>query len=189
MNWIRTYDIVPRELCRAYRRLIDTSPAATRMETEYRRCTQLVLATDDANFALLREYLRTALDRYKAEVPHNGNLNFCTHLETPSGFRYDPNGRDHFHLHADNWNAESSLRQVSVVVYLNGDADEDGPTIFPVQDVRIVPVEGRVALFPAFYTYPHRAETPARLGKYVIITWLCYAPASTHYTVVPLTSE
>jgi prolyl 4-hydroxylase len=189
-DWIRVYDdVISPQLCEELQRLHDEGEPS-RIDEDYRRCSRQDLSKlgrpkfQDV-YAAIKTPLAAVFGQYKKQVPHNGNLGFCTHLEIPAVLKYELGGDDHFHLHADNWNGASALRQVSLVVYLN-DVQEGGRTIFPAYDIDVAPKRGRALLFPALFTYPHRAEPPVSESKYVLATWYCYPAVSQHYGVLPL---
>ena len=50
-----------------------------------------------------------------------------------------------------------------------------GATDFPLQDISIQPVEGKLVLFPPFWTHPHRAAIVEQGTKYIATTWICFA--------------
>lgn len=61
-------------------------------------------------------------------------------------------------------------RIFSALLYLN-DVEEGGETYFNLFDVSIKPRAGRLALFPAQYTYLHEALPPKSNEKFVVVTW------------------
>ncbi len=76
-------------------------------------------------------------------------------------------------MHIDGQTAEPShntLRIATLLFYLN-DVDQGGETYFPLQNLRVQPKTGRVAIFPVGFTHPHevlKTETP----RYVLQTWI-----------------
>lgn len=80
-----------------------------------------------------------------------------------------------YHWHVDGGPGAFSQRQLVAIWYLN---DVDGPggeTEFEAQQVRIVPREGKLILFPPFWTHTHRGVTLEDGLKYIATTWICFA--------------
>ena len=65
----------------------------------------------------------------------------------------------------------SSIRAVAFLFYLN---DNDGNTLFPLQDLNIKPVSGRVVVFPPTWEYPHKGLPPKSNSKYIMSTYVHY---------------
>lgn len=64
-------------------------------------------------------------------------------------------------------------RDVSIVGYLN-EGFEGGETYFDRQEIKVVPQQGAVLVFPSFYAYPHQS-LPVKAGrKYSWTTWLYF---------------
>jgi len=68
----------------------------------------------------------------------------------------------------------SELRQMSVIIAINGDYD-GGEFYFPRQDVKLKLKKGQVILFPPYWTHPHKTgELLNNTYRYTINTWLNY---------------
>lgn len=61
-------------------------------------------------------------------------------------------------------------RVIACIVYLNT-VDEGGETSFPLHDVKVKAVEGRVCLFPCQFNYLHAGEIPTSGDKHIISTF------------------
>jgi predicted 2-oxoglutarate/Fe(II)-dependent dioxygenase YbiX len=68
-----------------------------------------------------------------------------------------------------------SQRQLVAVWYLNDVQGPGGETEFAHQEVKVTPKEGRLVLFPPFWTHLHRGATVERGVKYIATTWICFA--------------
>jgi hypothetical protein len=66
----------------------------------------------------------------------------------------------------------TSNRVLGVVMYLNT-VEKGGGTNFPLHEVIIEAVRGRVSIFPANFTHPHGGLMPLSSDKYIISTF-CY---------------
>ena len=87
--------------------------------------------------------------------------------------RYQPG--EYYHWHVDGGPGEFSQRQLVAIWYLNDVAGPGGETEFALQEVAIKPEEGKLVLFPPFWTHIHRAVTMEKGIKYIATTWICFA--------------
>jgi hypothetical protein len=87
--------------------------------------------------------------------------------------RYLPG--EHYHWHIDGGSHEFSQRQLVALWYLNDVPGPGGETEFLFQDIRIKPEEGKLILFPPFWTHEHRAVTLQEGVKYIATTWVVFA--------------
>jgi len=82
---------------------------------------------------------------------------------------------EYYHWHIDGGSHEFSQRQLVAVWYLN---DVDGPggeTEFLFQGVKVRPRQGKLVLFPPFWTHEHRGVTLETGVKYIATTWVVFA--------------
>lgn len=82
---------------------------------------------------------------------------------------------EHYHWHIDGGSHEFSQRQLVAVWYLNDVPGPGGETEFLYQDVRIKPEQGKLLLFPPFWTHEHRGVTLEKGVKYIATTWVIFA--------------
>jgi len=87
--------------------------------------------------------------------------------------RYYPG--EHYHWHIDGGSHEFSQRQLVALWYLNDVPGPGGETEFLFQDVKIKPEQGKLVLFPPFWTHEHRAVTLRQGVKYIATTWVVFA--------------
>lgn len=80
-----------------------------------------------------------------------------------------------YHWHVDGGPGPFSQRQLVAIWYLNDVAGPGGETEFYSQDVKITPREGKLLLFPPFWTHNHRGVTLQSGVKYIATTWICFA--------------
>jgi Rps23 Pro-64 3,4-dihydroxylase Tpa1-like proline 4-hydroxylase len=82
---------------------------------------------------------------------------------------------EYYHWHIDGGSHQFSQRQLVAVWYLN---DVDGPggeTEFLYQGIKITPEQGKLLLFPPFWTHEHRGATLQQGVKYIATTWVVFA--------------
>ena len=65
---------------------------------------------------------------------------------------------------------DRKIRKLTFLWYLN-DVDEGGETEF-WSSYRIKPEAGKLVLFPASWTFPHKGNVPISNNKYIITGWL-----------------
>lgn len=92
------------------------------------------------------------------------------HVYTMQIQKYNTNV-GHYIYHNDsqyNWE-KHEMRQVTFLWYLN-DVEEGGETEF-WKDIKVKPEAGKLILFPAHWSFPHRAHTPISNVKYILTGW------------------
>jgi hypothetical protein len=89
--------------------------------------------------------------------------------------RYLPNGRDSFPTHVDVMCHDAARRFMTAIVYLN--ETDGGETVFPNLDLVVAPEAGKCIAFPPLWMFPHAAQPPRSLPKYILHTYLCYPAA------------
>ena len=87
--------------------------------------------------------------------------------------RYQPG--EYYHWHIDGGSHQFADRQLVAIWYLNDVAGPGGETEFLFQDAKVTPTEGKLVLFPPFWTHEHRAVTLERGIKYIATTWVVFA--------------
>jgi hypothetical protein len=80
-----------------------------------------------------------------------------------------------YHWHIDGGSHDFADRQLVVVWYLNNVEGPGGETEFSYQNIKIKPVEGKMLLFPPFWTHEHRGVTLEKGVKYIATTWVVFA--------------
>jgi len=81
---------------------------------------------------------------------------------------------EHYHWHVDGGPGPFSQRQLVAIWYLNDVPGPGGETEFLRQEVRIKPQQGKLLLFPPFWTHDHRGVTLEQGVKYIVTTWVCF---------------
>jgi len=87
--------------------------------------------------------------------------------------RYLPG--EYYHWHVDGGSHQFSQRQLVVIWYLNDVPGPGGETEFLYQDVKVKPEQGKMVLFPPFWTHEHRAVRVEQGVKYMATTWVVFA--------------
>jgi len=82
---------------------------------------------------------------------------------------------EYYHWHVDAGPGAFSGRQLVAIWYLNDVPGPGGETEFPLQQVSIRPQQGKLVLFPPFWTHVHRGVMLQEGVKYIATTWICFA--------------
>ena len=82
---------------------------------------------------------------------------------------------EYYHWHIDGGSHDFSHRQLVAIWYLNDVAGPGGETEFLYQDVKIKPEQGKLLLFPPFWTHEHRGVELESGVKYIATTWIVFA--------------
>jgi len=82
---------------------------------------------------------------------------------------------EYYHWHVDSGPGDFRDRQLVAIWYLNDVEGPGGETEFPLQGVAIRPQQGKLILFPPFWTHVHRGVTLQAGVKYIATTWICFA--------------
>ena len=118
----------------------------------------------------LQENLFQYLDVYTREVKFLAGSDHAELDGEPFRLkRYDIGGQ--FHWHIDCNSRQNRTRCLAAQWYFNT-VDQGGHTEFEDQNMRIQPVEGRIAFFPVAWTYRHRGAAPISGPKYVCTTFV-----------------
>lgn len=87
--------------------------------------------------------------------------------------RYRPG--EFYHWHIDGGSHLFSQRQLVALWYLNDVPGPGGETEFLYQDISVRPQQGKLVLFPPFWTHEHRARRLESGVKYIATTWVVFA--------------
>ena len=83
--------------------------------------------------------------------------------------RYYPK-QGYTYLHCENYNMNSNKRVLVWMFYLNT-VNDDGETYFSNYDLKVNPVEGRLVIWPAYWTHCHKGIVSNTETKYIATGW------------------
>ena len=87
--------------------------------------------------------------------------------------KYSP-GDAYFQTHYENNGSPDSIRRHLVfMTYLNT-VHKGGETEWPSQELKLKPIKGLTAIWPAHFTHPHRGIPAPVETKYIITGWYCF---------------
>lgn len=122
----------------------------------------------DAEMALAQN-LHTAISMYEQEYPE-------VHVssswdDTGFNFQWYRKAIGFYRRHVDSNPLAAQDRILGVVMYLNT-VEQGGGTEFPLHEVSVEAIAGRVCIFPAIWTHPHIGMMPISDDKFIISTFL-----------------
>ena len=120
--------------------------------------------------SLLRQSLATGLREMAKMYPFFGVNRFKDIGYNIQRYR----SGEYYHWHVDSGPGEFMARQLVALWYMNTVEGPGGETEFALQDVSVKPEEGKLVLFPPFWTHLHRAVTMDQSVKYIATTWVCF---------------
>ena len=174
---------LPADVCREAIRRFEASPheqVAGRIGTAAEEARGVKRSTDlrisgreawrDIDQILSRQ-LACAFGRFALEFPF-----FAANAFKDLGYNLQRTlPGEYYHWHVDGGPGEFSARQLVAIWYLNDVPGPGGETEFPLQGVQVRPEEGKLLLFPPFWTHVHRGVTLQEGVKYIATTWICFA--------------
>jgi len=123
-------------------------------------------------YNLLEKELSINVKEYTTNLITKDNTSFITSDKlTFNGIqiqRYDVTVGKYMYHH-DFLISDNKMRCIAFLWYLN-DVSDGGETEFI--DFKVVPEAGKLILFPASWTYPHKANIPMSNCKYIMTGWL-----------------
>ncbi|HSG76513.1 MAG TPA: 2OG-Fe(II) oxygenase [Burkholderiales bacterium] len=174
---------LPADLCREAIRRFEASAAqhlpgrigaAAEEAPQVKRSTDLRLSGredwQDIDQALARQ-LAAVVGAFAREFPF-----FAANSFKDLGYNLQrTRPGEYYHWHVDGGPGEFGARQLVAIWYLNDVPGPGGETEFPLQEVAVRPEEGKLLLFPPFWTHVHRGVTLREGVKYIATTWICFA--------------
>ena len=142
-------------------------------DNSIKRSTDLVVSGkphwQDVDRALFKS-LGIAIREFRNQYPYfNGpfkDMGYGLQRTSPGEF---------YHWHIDGGSHDFSHRQLVAIWYLNDVEGPGGETEFLFQDLKIKPEQGKLLLFPPFWTHEHRGVTLESGFKYIATTWVVFA--------------
>ncbi len=174
---------LPRDVCEEAIRRFEASTGqqyAGRIGQEGREAPAVKLSTDlrvsgredwaDIDRTLSRQLVAT-FNEFALEFPF-----FAANSFKDEGYNLQRTRPGEFyHWHVDAGPGSFSERQLVAIWYLNDVPGPGGETEFPLQGVAIRPAQGKLVLFPPFWTHVHRGAKLEEGVKYIATTWIRFA--------------
>jgi hypothetical protein len=188
---------ISRELCNDMINLFEQEPVKYRgitsggLNIHVKNTTDFVLPlkTDATKWSRIREYLEKELeinvqkyinninngirsvDVENSDIQYTAFAKKCVSTEKMMMQKYNKNeGQYIYHDDFDCEFAQRKYRVITFLWYIN-DVEDGGETEFWGEH-KIKPEAGKLLLFPASWTFPHRGKMPISSNKYIITGWL-----------------
>lgn len=139
---------------------------------QYKQSTDLTLDKDSHEYnQIIMPSLVKHSDKYCEKYPHLNTLSKWTASSKYNIQRYD-DGEGYFMMHCEQ-DALMPFRILAWMYYLN---DAECGTYFPYQETTLSATKGDLAIWPAFWTHPHKGVTPNIGIKYICTGWVEFVP-------------
>tara|TARA_Y100000992_G_C21251975_1_gene486366 strand:+ start:813 stop:1370 length:558 start_codon:yes stop_codon:yes gene_type:complete len=123
------------------------------------------------DFFYVRSVLATEMIKWQEENPGLYNLQEWDVQDGGNVQHYKPGGGYH-HLHSEwSFHNEEHAKRIGAWMFFLNDIKEGGGTEFPQQDFIVEPKQGRLVLFPAYWTHLHKGQVAPNEDKYIITGW------------------
>lgn len=118
--------------------------------------------------------IQKVVNLYRLSFPHLKFFDPNSFCKNDTGYqvqRYTKNIGSYLeHVDGAPW-IDTEPRTLAAIIYLNT-VSYGGGTQFPLQNVTIDAIAGRIALFPSYWTHPHSGLMPLSSDKWIISTFL-----------------
>lgn len=148
------------------------SPDGPSPMPQYKQSTDLTLDKDSHAYnQIIMPSLVSHLHKYSEKYPHLNTLSKWTASSKYNIQRYD-DGEGYFMMHCEHCE-KAPFRILAWMYYLN---DAECGTYFPTQEITLNATKGDLAIWPAFWTHPHKGVTPNIGTKYICTGWIEFVP-------------
>ena len=121
---------------------------------------------------IIAKSIKNHIENYKEENPELDLLDKWAIREAWNLQKYNPGGGYHF-LHCENYNTGKHHTNILAWMYYLNTVREGGGTYFSNFDLTVNAVEGRLVIWPAYWTHFHRGVVSKTYEKYVATGWFC----------------
>tara|TARA_X000001036_G_scaffold112750_1_gene105607 strand:- start:1145 stop:1747 length:603 start_codon:yes stop_codon:yes gene_type:complete len=118
---------------------------------------------------IIRDALIKYTPVYRESYPSVDNIDPWNVCNIYNIQKYDP-GDGYHALHCENCNEATLHRVMAWMIYLNTVTDEGG-TYFSTYDKTLEAKEGRLVIWPAFFTHTHKGVVSKTQTKYIATGW------------------
>jgi len=119
---------------------------------------------------IIAKSINKHIEKYKEENPEIDRLNSWAVRPAYNLQKYKPGGGYHI-LHCENYNTGPHHNTILVWMYYLNTVKEGGGTYFSNFDLTINAVEGRLVLWPPYWTHMHKGVVSKTFEKYIATGW------------------
>ena len=141
-------------------------------------CSQISFNFKDNDDAFYHRMIVNAIQRkfhlYRKKYPYleYGSASCKFDLTSHYNLQKYTDGQGYYPLHCEHGTL-GPYRMLVWMIYLN---DAKCGTVFPSQKKTLKPKTGRLVIWPAAWTHPHKGITPNVGKKYILTGWWSYVP-------------
>ena len=110
---------------------------------------------------------------YRESYPSINNIDPWSFYDDYNIQKYDP-GDGYHSLHCENAGESTAQRVLAWMIYLNTVTDKGG-TYFSAYNKTINAKEGRLVIWPAYFTHQHKGVVSKTQTKYIVTGWHSYS--------------
>ena len=118
---------------------------------------------------MIRDALFKSIGLYRKSHPEIGHITPWDLYDDFNIQKYNP-GEGYHALHCENAGGSDIMRVMAWMIYLNTVTDKGG-TYFSSYNKTIKAKEGRLVIWPAYYTHPHKGVVSKTQTKYIATGW------------------
>ena len=121
---------------------------------------------------IIAKSIKEYIEKYKEENPELNLLNKWVIRDNYNLQKYSPGGGYHI-LHCENYNTGNHRTNILAWMYYLNTVREGGGTYFSNFDLTVNAEEGRLVIWPAYWTHFHKGIVSKTYDKYIATGWFC----------------
>jgi len=121
---------------------------------------------------MIRDALFKSIGLYRKSHPEIGHITPWDLYDDFNIQKYNP-GEGYHALHCENAGGSDIMRVMAWMIYLNTVTDKGG-TYFSSYNRTIKPKEGRLVIWPAYFTHHHKGVVSKTQTKYIATGWYSF---------------
>tara|TARA_B100000282_G_scaffold151712_1_gene109250 strand:- start:29 stop:655 length:627 start_codon:yes stop_codon:yes gene_type:complete len=162
------------KLCENYNEFVCRKNGSTggRIDKNIKDSTDIAMTFNHSDHKVNQIIMKSLASNTRKYVKSNDELKLISSwgiLDSYNIQKYEPN-QGYYGLHCENYNMDTNKRVMVWMFYLNSVTD-DGGTYFSNYDLTLNAVEGRLVIWPAYWTHFHKGVVSASQEKYIATGW------------------
>ena len=121
---------------------------------------------------IIAKSIKEHIEKYKEENPELNLLDKWSIRDNYNLQKYSPGGGYHI-LHCENYNTGNHRTNILAWMYYLNTVREGGGTYFSNFDLTVNAEEGRLVIWPAYWTHFHKGIVSKTYDKYIATGWFC----------------
>ena len=128
---------------------------------------------------IIAKSIKEYIEKYKEENPELNLLDKWVIRDNYNLQKYSPGGGYHI-LHCENYNTGKHRTNILAWMYYLNTVREGGGTYFSNFDLTVNAEEGRLVIWPAYWTHFHKGVVSKTYDKYIATGWFCLTNDALH---------